>query len=456
MPQLLTTTLNGGIDPGMAGTGSRSSYAMLSYNTPNGEGGYALFDSNWSNPINYGNSNSYNNYGASDMVYSSGGSYMNYNAMYYNGSSTSNSPSSNGTSSYINGTNAAGEFGNAMIDVYSDGTWAPQIRSSSTWTNKWRLNIAAINSDHSNKRNVYLLQNGIIRCVDRLYGNYNYPMAGTQDYTVTSLNSSMYGSASYHAGRKELTILSFSSSNGAYDVITFQNVDFNTYPSPNQALTQAGVVRVNSTVSMSSNWGVNNSESYYNLKPIVTDNGKVYVSVMFTSNNFTLYEFTRSGTSAITATYITAQSLTTSYGLDQGFYYGQRQMTSRDGSTVCTFCVYYYYGSGCMSYMINKTTNSYTAYNYTDTSYGHIPMPFGNSGWTFVYAGNLYSSNYSGGYVQATYDKAANNGSGFTQIGGNRYFTKFTAPNTTNYPGFTQTTDYMLLTGNPAGPKLAR
>ena len=101
MPQLLTTTLNGGIDPGTSGTGSRASYAMLSYNTSNGEGGYALMDSQFGNYLNYGNANSYNNYGASDMVYASGGSYASYNSMFYNASNTASTPSSNTTSTYI-------------------------------------------------------------------------------------------------------------------------------------------------------------------------------------------------------------------------------------------------------------------------------------------------------------------------------------------------------------------
>lgn len=455
MPQLLTTTLNGGIDPGIAGTGDRASYAMLSYNTSNSVGGYALFDSNWGNPVNYGNADSYNSYGASDLVYvSSGGSTTNYNVMFYNVTGTQSTPSSSGTAYYLNAVNSCGEFGNAMIDVFSDGTWKQQQRASGVTQNKSYLNIEAINSDHADKRNVYLLKSGLIRCVDRLYGSYNYPKSGTADYTVTSLNTSMSGTASYHSARKELTILSYSSSGGQFNVITFQNVDFNLYPSPAAALTRPEVVRVNSTVSLASNWSTNNDESYYNLKPVVTDNGKVYVSVMFTSSSFTLYEFTRNGTNAVTATYVTAQSLTTSYGREQGYpAYGQRQITSRDGTSVCTFCPYYYYGSGGAFYMIDKTNNTYTPYLDTNSSYGQQVMPFQNSGWSFIYAGNGYASNYGGNYIQRTYERS---GSGIVQIGSTQYFTKWPYPNTTNYPGFTQTVDYPLLTGNPVGVKLAR
>lgn len=458
MPQLLTTTLNGGIDPGIAGTGARASYAMLSYNTSSSEGGFALYDTNWNNPLNYGNNNSYNSYGASDFVYMSSGTYGNYSANFYNVSGTQSSPSSNSTSNYLSGINSCGEFGNSMIDVYSDGTFGQNIRSSTTWQNKSYLNNDAVNSNHSDKRNVYLLTGNTLRCVDRLYGSYNYPKPGTGDYTFLSpvVNSNMGGSASYHAGRKELTILSFSSGSGNYDVYTFQNVDFNLYPSPAVAMNRPEVVRVNSTVSLASNWNNNNAESYYNLKPIVTDNGKVYVSVFFTGSNFTLYEFTRSGTSPITGTYVTTHNLTTSYGRDQGYPdYGQRAMSSRDGTTVCTFCPYYYYGSGGAFYMIDRTNNTYTGWLSTQTSFALQPMPYQNSGWCFVYTGNVYSSNYTGAFVQRFYDRA---GASLllTQTGATKYFTKFTAPNTTNYPGYTQVVDYVLLTGNPVGVKLAR
>lgn len=453
MPSTYTTILNGGIDPGTTGTGRRAYYAMLSYNTSSTWYGYALYDSNWRPHVAIGQPNSsLNIYGApqvvnyTDSTYSSGGAYS------YNSSATQTTPSSNSTSSYNNATNACGEFGNAMVDVYSDGTAGTQGRTSGSWNQKFYLNRYAINSDHSNKRIVYLLFSGKIQACDRLYGSYNYPMQGTSAYTVTSLNSSMRGSASYHYARKELTILSYSSSGGAYNVITFQNVDFNLYPDPNVALARPEVVRVNSTVSMSSNWNVNNNESYYNLKPIVTDNGKVYVSVFFTSNSLTLYEFTRSGTSAITATYVTAQSTTTSYGIEQGVYYGQCQLTSRDGTSVATYCPYYYYGSGIKSYIIDKTNNTYTSYSYDDTSNGHHIVPYQNSGWQYIYAGNVYASNYTGAYVAATYERQTAGGT-YAQTGSTMYFPHFTGPNTTNYPGYTQVTDYMLLPFNNYGPK---
>lgn len=456
MPQLLTTTLNGGIDPGISGTGARASYAMISYNTSNSNGGYVLYDGNWCPPVNYGNLDSYNNYGASDGMYvSSGGSMMNYNAMF-GPTSTSSSASnpSTGSAYYLSSTFTAGEFGNALIDIFSDGTWKPGVRVSNNGANKFYLNITAINSDHADKRNVYLLGSGVLRCVDRLFGAYNYDKTGTQSYSISSLDSNMSGSASYHYGRKELVVLSYVSSSGSYNCYTFSNVDFNLYPSPNVALNRPEVVRTNNTVSFPS-WQVNNNESYYNLKPVITDDGTVFVSVMFPSINFSLYRFTRSGTSGVTATLVTTQSISTSYGRESGYpHYGQRQITSRDGSTVCMFCPYYYYGSGCMSYMIDKDNNTYGTYSYSDSTYGHIPVPYLDSGWQFIYAGNCYAGNYGGAYVATTREKSPSGG--FATTGSTMYFTKFTFPNTTNYPGYTQVTDYALLTSNTYGPKLSR
>ena len=451
----LSSLFTGGVDSGVTGTGKRVYYGMLSRNTSSTWHGAALFDRNFVGSIfNNGYPAAYNSYSPSHIIDNSSSTHSNYNSIWnnvYGGTQTT--PSSSTTPNWVNSTNASGEFGNAMVDLYSDGTLSNIMsRYSGTTYVKHYLNAAAINSDHSNRRIVYLLISGVVRAVDRLFGSYHVCMSGTADYSVSSLNGSMYGSASYNQARKELTILSYSSSGGAFNVITFQNVDFDKYPDPYVALNRAEVVRVNSTVSLSSNWAVNNAESYYNLKPVVTDNGKVYVSVFFTSNNFTLYEFTRSGTSAITATYVTQLGTTTSYGFDQGSpYYGQRTIISRDGTTVATFCPYYYYGSGIRCFMIDKTNNTYATYSNNSSSAGIQTLPHSDSGWKFAFCSNGYAGNWTGNYILATYGRSPTGG--FQQTGTTQYFPYHTGPNTTNYPGFTQVVDYVLLPNNNYGPK---
>ena len=448
----LSNLFSGGIDSGTGGTGRRVYYAMLSRNTTSTWHGGAFYDRDFGSIFNTGYPASYTSV-PSHIQYHDSSTHSNYEQFWNNVySGTQSTASSSGTNNWVNSTNASGEFGNAMIDVYSDGTMAAaSARYNDTYV-KHYLNAGAINSDHTNRRVVYILYSGVIRAVDRLYGSYNTPMSGTADFSVASLNGSMYGSASYHRVRKELTILSYSSSGGAYNVFTFQNVDFDLYPDPNVALNRPEVVRVNSTVSLSSNWAVNNAESYYNLKPVVTDNGKVYVSVFFTSNNFTLYEFTRSGTSAITATYVTQLGTTTSYGFDQGSpYYGQRTIISRDGTTVATFCPYYYYGSGIRCFMIDKTNNTYATYSNNSSSAGIQTLPHSDSGWKFAFCSNGYAGNWTGNYILATYGRSPTGG--FQQTGTTQYFPYHTGPNTTNYPGFTQVVDYVLLPNNNYGPK---
>lgn len=438
---------------GVNGSGKQVYYAMLSYNTSQGTGGFVFFDEDFrmvssaprpgSGTADYGMSLS-----VPPVVYLTSDTNVQYQSIFYNATSTSTRTSSNGTATYMNGINACGEFGNARISVYSDGTYESPLHMSNNSDNKHYLNAYAINSDHLNKRNFYILTGGLIRCIDRLNPNYNYAKPGTTDYTVTSLNTSMQGAASYNRNRKEMVILSYASTGGNFNVITFTNLDFDLYESPTLAF--AAATRVNSTVALTTSWSTNDNESYYNLKPILCDSGLVYVSVMFPSNAQRLYSFTRSGTSAVTGTLVDSNTLTTSYGFDQAFQYGQRQTTSRDGTSIAIFCPYYYYGTGNATFMINKTTANYTKISYTDTGDATQVLPYRDNGWVFIFAGNGYAGNYTGNYIRATYmpSTSATAGSGFTQIGTTKYFPAHTWPNTTNYPGFTQVNDYDLLVRN--------
>jgi hypothetical protein len=440
-----------GIDSGITGTGKRAYYAYLSRNTSTAWGGCTWYGPNINSVFNTGYETTYGSPGPDHLSYIADSTHQ-YNSGVFQAIGTNTETNTSSSSGYfLSGTNSCGEFGNAIVDAYSDGTLQPATCRSTGTEVKYYLNLAAINSDHLNKRIVYILRSGVIRAVDRLFGNYTYPMTNTRDFSVSSLNSTMTGSASYHRARKELTILSYVTSGGSFNCFTYQNVDFDTYPDPYVALNRPEVVRVDATLSLASSWSVNDSESYYNLKPITTDNGNVYVVVFFTSSSQTLYRFTRSGTTAITGTYITAHSTTTAYGRDQGDYYGQRQITSRDGTSVAVFCPYYYYASGIKCFMIDKTNNTYTVYAQNGTSYGVSCMPYGDSSWGFWYNGNSYSSNYSGGYMIAQYIKRSTGG--FVDQGGAYYAPYHPGPNTTNYPGMTQVTDYMLLPSHVLGAK---
>lgn len=453
MTTSLSTFVNGGKDSGIQGTGRRAAYAMLSANTSSTWHGYALYDDNFQTPFNQGYPGSYSNYGASHVVEMANTTFVYGNNQFFDANYTASQsyPSSSGSGSYFNATNNYGEFGNASIDVYSDGSWGRCSRMSGDYQNKQYLNAYAINSDHSDKRNVYILNNGVLRCVDRLYGSYNADKPGTLAYTISSLNTNMQGSASYNKARKELTILSSNNSSGSFNILTYANVDFDTYPSPTAALTAAGVTLTTAALTIN-NWNSSDAESYYNLKPVVTNDGSIFISVMFQSSDFALFKVTRSGTTAVTATRQATTALTTSYGRPSGIPYGQRQITAKDGTSVATFCQYYYYGSGIMCYMIDKTNNTFTTYTNTNTGYGFSCVPYKDSGWAFWYNGNCYASNFTGGSFYAVFSRGA--GNLITQINtGNVFMTHFTGPNTTNYPAYTQVTDYVLLPSTAYGVK---
>jgi hypothetical protein len=290
----------------------------------------------------------------------------------------------------------------------------------------------------------------VFRAISRIDGDYSYNRRGTSHYTISGVNTSMWGSASYNKTRNELVILSYVGSSGAFKLITYKGIDFDMYPSPHLAFTATGVTRTEiPSFTLGTNWLVNDNESYYNIKPVLTDDGTIFTTVMFTNNNFSIYKTLRSSdaTTVTSSVYQTTYGLTTSYGKDQDIYYGQRTIGSRDGNAVIAFCPYYYYGSGIYSYVIDRTNNTYyqpTFLNSTSSSMGLIPVPYGDDGFAVFYCGNGYSGNANGNYITGICNR---NGTGvFEQSGTNIYMPYHTGPNTTNYPGFTQVTDYAMLT----------
>ena len=434
------------------GQTARACYAMMSYNTSSTGAGIVYFDKYFHQvvPDRRMDTNSTVSQSGNYQYMASGDAQINNAAFGGSVSSTSSQPSSSGTSNYMNATNAAGEFGNAMIDAFSNSTANPPTVRNSSWPIKYYLNQMFVDSDHSDRTMAYILNGNVYRAVSRIDGDYNYDLVGTSSYSVASVNGNMYGSASYNNVRKELVILSYNSSGGAYTLTTYQGIDFDKYPSPYDAFNASGVTRTDKSVSFASWWQVNNNESYYNIKPTLCDNGDVYVTVMFTSNSFYLLKVTRDASLNPTASVISSKSLTTSYGRDQGVYYGQKRIQSRDGGAVLCFCPYYYYGAGVYTWLIDKRKSTYvntSQFDSGDSGCGYIPVPYGDDGFAEYYCGNAYASNYSGSYITAVVQRGgAVNSGGFIQTGTNLYLPYFPLPNTTNYPGFTQVVDFACLT----------
>jgi hypothetical protein len=137
--------------------------------------------------------------------------------------------------------------------------------------------------------------------------------------------TTMYGSASYNAVRKELVVMAHNTNaSGQFDIALWTGVDWNANDCDVTALGAPN----NLYNFTSPNWNANNEESRYNVKPILVDNGDLYYSVWFYNDNFSLYKVTRDTASATTPwtaqARMDANGTTTSYGRDQGTQFGQR------------------------------------------------------------------------------------------------------------------------------------
>ena len=424
-------------------SGSRACYALMSSNG----GGVAFYDNFFqqvradkflANSASGGLGGNYQNSPAGDVQTTSG--------LFYSVNSTSSQASSSGTTNYINSTNSSGELGNYMMDAFSNSTINSCTSRSNSWNHKANTAALIVNSDHTNKRIVYIRNGANFRAIDRLAGVYTYDKYNTKSYTIPGANGSMNGAASYNNKLKRLVLIDYVANGGQFKITTYNGIDFDKNPSPLAAFTAEGVTASTTATFTIPSWTSNNTESYYGLQPVLCDNGKVIVTVMFINSSFSLYEVNILNNVAIATLKLTS-SLTTSYGRESGLYYGQKILQSRDMNSVLMFVPYYYYGSGIRAFIINKRFGTYsTATNLESTSSaaGVQPLPYGNSGFCSYFVGNAYAGNPAGGYVQGFTDVNEYTGE-IVASGGSILLPYFPLVNTTNYPGMTQVTDYSLL-----------
>ena len=427
---------------------ARACYALLSNNTSSAQGGAAFFDKYFQpvRPAFYQSSSGQNSQG--NTQYTGNNDLQTQASLFMGAAATQSQASSSGTTNYLNATNVAGEFGNALVDAFSNSTLVSAYnRSAQHYSNKHMLNRSFINSDHADRGTVYINVGQKVRAVSRVHGDYQFNKIGTKDFTLTDLHASGHGMMSYNAKRKELIGITYTGGNGAMKVISYRNVDFDRFPSPHIALNRPEVTKTIKTIATLASWGVNNNESAYNAKPVLCDDGTIFLSVMFSSSAQTLYKFARNAQLDITPSVIGSRTLTTSYGAEQdATSYGQRAMQSRDASAVLVFCPYYYYGTGMASWIVDRKKSVHvnaTWMQNSNTAAGIQPLPYGDSGFAAYFCGNVYAGNPTGSNILGATER---DGDGdMVQMASAMYLPYFTMPNTTNYPGMTQVVDYSLL-----------
>lgn len=143
--------------------------------------------------------------------------------------------------------------------------------------------------------------------------------------------------------------------------------------------------------TMDFNWNANGSTSYresqYRMRVIPTTSGKIAL-VRFVPHNCTHMAILTpgSGNTGSIDTNFNAVSCTTSYGVEQGSYFGMRHQITWDNKWVAAFAPYYYYGSGLSGHVVN--TDDPTIYNrlsYGDTSCGVSIIPIRESGFAYAF-----------------------------------------------------------------------
>ncbi len=131
-------------------------------------------------------------------------------------------------------------------------------------------------------------------------------------------------------------------------------------------------------------WSTTNSNSYaesqYHMRIIAGDNGRVGL-VRFTPSNHTVHAWIQpnpTGTSLTTTPQqISLIGVTTSYGIEQGSFYGQRSNITWDNNWVFAYSPYYYYGAGINMHVVsvaNPAVGYYYQSGNTDVGFSVAPI----------------------------------------------------------------------------------
>jgi len=438
----------------------RASYAMLSFNTSSAFCGAVFYDGEFrrigmtASRMTAGSSSGFTN-----DIELENTTYVQSAGQMYHPSFSPNTQTAMSSTTYtlpLCGTASMGEYGQAPAIASERGIiMSSHIRMYTvSATAPVRANRAFVNSDHANRKLTMQLSSGWLT-VSPKQNPIPYAVTATDPFyrpkkDLTSIFTtfdggsqitSMYGSASYNAVRKELMVACFTSTaNGRVNIGIWKNFNFDAVNGDVSTLGNPDVL-LNTTLT---SW-TNSNEGRFNSKWVLVDDGSIFVSSFNEGfNTYSLYKITRaSGDASLSSTRVSLQGNTTSYGIDQGEAYGQRQMQTRDGSMVCNWCVYYYYQCGVISFVIDKRNSSWSnGYSDSNTTSGSYPVKYEDDKFAFVYNGNYYASNYTGSYIAAFASRNSTTGGAPVIYNTTVYFPSAPGPNTTNYPGLTHVAEF--------------
>lgn len=439
----------------------RASYAMLSFNTSTAFCGAVFYDGEFRR-IGSAAGSMATNYSAgftNDLEYQGATYVQNAGQMFHpNLSPNTQTPMSSSAYQYpLSGTASMGEYGQSMATASERGiVMTSAIRMmTATATAPGQANRSFVNSDHANRKLTIQLSSGwltvspksnpipyVVTATDPFYRPKKQLTSIFTTYDGGSQLTSMFGSASYNAVRKELMVATFTSTtSGRVNIAIWKNFDFDAVNGDVSLLSNTPDVLLNTTLA---SWTSTN-EGRFNSKWVLVDDGSIFVSSFNEgSNTYYLWKITRaSGDASLSNTLVGNQSNTTSYGLAQGAMYGQRQMQTRLGNMVCAWIPYYYYQCGMRGFVVDKRNSSFSnAPNNDNSSDGGYPVKYEDDKFAFVYNGNYYASNYPGSYINGFASPSTTAGGAPSIYTTTLYFPSAPGPNTTNYPGLTHVAEF--------------
>lgn len=129
------------------------------------------------------------------------------------------------------------------------------------------------------------------------------------------------------------------------------------------------------------------AESQYRMRVIPTKSGKIALARFVPHNCAHMAVLTPgSGNTGTLATNFNTVSCTTSYGFEQGDYYGMRHQITWDNKWVAAFAPYYYYGAGLAGLVISTDDPAkYYRLSYTSSSCGVGILPIRASGFAYAF-----------------------------------------------------------------------
>jgi len=311
---------------------------------------------------------------------------------------------------------------------------------------------------YSNDASLRIMERGIN---EGFYENIN--LNNVAYSTWFSSQGTTWGSASYNDRTRTLVVVAAKDGSNNYRMHIWKNPGIdrslnsdNYYPGTLAAFlreAKTGLLDANQGPGVPSyafydfQWQANSSQNYnesrYRLRVVAGDNGIIGMARMVPSNacNYATYN---PSTQQLTTSFNTI-GLTTSYGIDQGNYYGMRSNITWDNNWVAAYSVYYYYGSGMNVYFIDtRDPRNYFIAQVGESAQGCQLVPYQEDKFLFNNSVHNVDNNYGlalyvvdpEGALQGRITSGTINNGGTINMQANSqrgmFDTRYTS---TNYPG---------------------